>query len=182
MDTCTLGRENRMRITWRKADGKVGGQRDSHLWCSRDWFTTWLFTSHVHVSVRAPHMCHESAELALTEPSGLALGDPPGFVDFQAAFAIRGNGWLDMTQAMQHGHRSSEMRGAATRQHGHRRCAATRSPLQAPTPGRMNEAGWRDLSRTLSPPASVLRSLTRSEHARRGCFGGPGGAMGRAPR
>ena len=36
-----------------------------------------------------------AAELALTEPSGLALGDPPGFVDFQAAFAISATGgWI----------------------------------------------------------------------------------------
>lgn len=141
MDTCTLGRENRMRITWRKADGKVGGQRDSHLWCSRDWFTTWLFTSHVHVSVRASYMCHEDMSPAAVRGGAcfdrtqwLGVGRSTGLRRFPGRFCHQRTGWLDMTQAwgIEHRHRTIAEQPDAAATRSPRRSAATHTATRAP--------------------------------------------------
>ena len=86
-------------------------------------------------------------------------------------------GWLDMTQAqLSSGNTASRPHGNTgtgdARQHGH-----PSNPRQEGW-GRERVARTTQLARTLSPLTSVLRSLTRSEHARGGCLVGSVGRWG----
>ena len=132
----------------------------------------------VHGALRAPHERGACLPVAWR-------WRPPGFVhSFDAAdktscrHTPEHGGWLDMTQAqLSSGNTASRPHGNTgtgdARQHGH-----PSNPRQDGWVGSAACCVFVQLSRTLSPLTSVLRSLTRSEHARGGCLVGSVGRWG----